>query len=80
MLKGRRLSRLHRWALCGSTGLLLAFPFGGCSFGEFTTTSSVTLSGRDVLTFLLRSFVVDPFVQAVDLGIDRLFDRIEGQE
>ncbi len=53
---------------------------GGCDIGEFTTTSTVTLDTREIMRFLVKSWVVTPIENAIDTGIDRLFDEIQGDE
>lgn len=73
-----RMSTMRRYAAASVLGTTLAF--GGCNLGEFTSTSTVTLSGREVLTFLVRSWVLTPIESVIDTGIDKLFDQIEGDE
>jgi len=78
-MKGyKRVRGLRRLALVCTAGTALAF--GGCNLGEFTTSSTVTLSGREVLTYLVRSALLTPIQTAIDQGIDNLFDKIEGTE
>lgn len=72
--------RARRGALLASSGLALAFPFGSCDFGEFEATSTVTLDGREVVTFLVRSALLGPLEQLIDQGIDYAFDRLTGEE
>lgn len=55
-------------------GTLFQLP-AGCNFGEVTT--SVTLSGRELIQGLVRSWVLGPIESAIDEGINRLFDQIE---
>lgn len=74
----RRWVGLRRWAATGLLGSTLAI--GSCDFGEFTSTSTVTLSGREVVQFLVRSWVLTPIENAIDTGIDSLFDRIDEDE
>jgi hypothetical protein len=70
-----RVRRLAAVSLLGTTFLL-----GGCDIGEFTTTSTVTLDTREIMRFLVKSWVVTPIENAIDTGIDRLFDEIQGNE
>jgi hypothetical protein len=73
----KRVYGLKRLAAVGMLGT--AFAFGGCDLGEFTSTSTITLSGREVMTFLARSWILTPIQTAIDNGIDAFFDRIEDE-
>jgi aerobic-type carbon monoxide dehydrogenase small subunit (CoxS/CutS family) len=57
--------------------VLLASTMGGCDLGEFTTTSTVTLDGREVVTYLVSAWILTPIQNAINAGIDKVFDAIE---
>jgi hypothetical protein len=69
------MHRLRRLAAVGLLGTTLAF--GGCELGEFTTTSTVTLSGREVVSFLVRSWIMSPLETAIDNAVNQFFDQFE---
>ncbi len=70
----RRMSFMRRAAVVGRLGTGL--QFGGCQFDEFQAT--VTVQSRDVAVFLVRSWLLTPLEEAINAGIDRLFDKLEG--
>ncbi|GEM_PF-2379712 len=72
-----RLARIKRTLALGAAGVLLASPFTSCDLGQFTTTSTVTLDGREVVSFLVRSWILTPIENAVDEGINRFFDQFD---
>jgi len=78
MTSHRFISRARRFAAVSVLGSTLVL--GGCDIGEFTTTSTVTLDTREIMRFLVKSWVVTPIENAIDTGIDRLFDEIQGDE
>ena len=78
MTRHKLLSRIQRFAAVSVLGS--TFVLGGCDVGEFTTTSTVTLDSREVLRFFVKSLVVTPIEDAIDTGVDRLFDEIRGDE
>lgn len=73
----RRITRMNRLALLASGGLA-SFSLSSCDFSEFTTT--VTLDSRDVVEFLVRGAILTPLEEAIDQGIDYVFDKLEGEE
>ena len=73
----KRMSALRRYAATGLLGTTLAF--GGCEFGQIEAGSSITFDSRDVVTSLIRSWVLGPIETAIDTGIDRLFDALENE-
>jgi hypothetical protein len=81
--KSEATVRSYRWArrygalICGTA---LAFPFGRCNFGEFTSTSTVTLDSRQVIAFLVRGAILTPIEQAIDAGVNRLFDAFQQED
>ena len=76
----KRMYGLRKLVAVGMLGTVLAFPFGGCDLGEFTTTTTTTLSGREVIAYLVRSVLLTPLETAVNNGIDALFDRLEDED
>lgn len=76
----RQLSWYKRLLVFSTMGTTFAWPLGACDLGEFQTTSTVTLDGREVVAFLIRSTVLSPIEQAVDRGVDWLFDRLDPDE
>lgn len=80
MAKYKRLRGWRKLVVVSTLGTTFAFPWGllgGCDLGEFTTSSTVTLSGREVASFLVRSAILTPIENAINLGVDWLFDRID---
>lgn len=78
----KRASRRVRTALLVPVMMFtLALPTG-CEFdlGDFSTTTTTTLDGREVVSFLVRSAILTPVETAVNRGVDWLFNRIEGDE
>lgn len=71
----KRMSRMRRIAAVGMLGTTM--QLGGCQFGEFPAT--FTLQTRDVAEMLVRSWVLTPIENAINAGIDRLFDALEDQ-
>lgn len=67
--------RARRFAATSLLGTTLAF--GGCELGEFTATSTVTLSGREIVSFLVRSAIMTPLQNAIDNAVDKFFDQFE---
>lgn len=72
----QKLNRFKKAAAVGVTGTMLALP-ASCDLGEFTTTSTVTLDGREVVSFLVRSWIMTPIQDGIDRGIDAFFDQFE---
>lgn len=55
--------------LCASA----LFQFGGCSFGEITTTT--TVDGRELLISLVRGAILTPLDQALTQAINDAFSN-----
>lgn len=70
----RRIARMNRIVLLVSSGIA-SIAVGGCDFSEFTTT--VTLDSRQVVEFLVRGAILTPLENAIDDGIDYVFDRLD---
>jgi multisubunit Na+/H+ antiporter MnhG subunit len=71
----RRMHGIRQFVTVGLLGTTLAF--GGCQLGDFTATSTVTLSGREVVSFLVRSWIMTPLQTAIDNAVNEFFDQIE---
>ena len=79
----KRNGRLNGLACFLTTAVIaLATVCPGCTvdFGDFTSSSTVTLDGREVVTYLVRSLVLTPIQTYVDNGIDYIFDRLEDED
>ena len=76
----KQMQGVRKMAVVSLTAMLFAFPLGSCDLGEFTSTSTVTLSGREVVSYLVRSLVLTPIQTALDQGIDRFFDEFEDED
>ncbi len=74
-MKRTRLQGWRNLAMAGMLGSVCAF--GSCNLSEFTSTSTVTLSGREVVSFLVRSWLLTPIETAVNNGINNFFDQFE---
>lgn len=77
MRKTKRLSGWRKRMIILTTGTTMAFPMGllsSCDLSDFTTTSTVTLSARDVILYFARSAILTPIENAITQGIDKLFD------
>ena len=79
-MKTYRIGRVRRAAMLATMSGALAFQFGGCNLGEFTTTTTTTLSGREVISFLVRTAVLTPIETLINNGIEAFFDRFEDDE
>ena len=73
----QKMARYRKMAAVGAAGLMLAAPVS-CDLGEFTTTSTVTLDGREVVSFLVRSWILTPIEDGIDRGINAFFDQFAG--
>jgi len=76
----RKLSRLRRFAAAGMMGTCLLWWPGGCDLGTFTATSTVTLDGREVVSALVRAGILTPIENAIDAGVEALFDKLESDD
>ncbi len=70
----RRLARVRRFSTIAAAGVMLQSPLQ-CNLQDFTTTTTTTLDGREVVTFLVRSAILTPLDNLVTAGIDRFFDQ-----
>ena len=74
----RRMGTLRRYAATGLLGTTMAW--GGCEFGEIEASNTITFDSRDIVTSLVRSWVLTPIEDAIDTGIGRLFDALENND
>ncbi len=70
---------LRKLVMVGLLCTAYAIP-GGCDLGEFTTTSTVTLNGRDIVSFLANAWILTPIQTAIDNGINNIFEELEDDE
>lgn len=75
---GKRITRIKRWSMVLFAGT--AFQFGACQLDEFNTTSVVTLNTRDVVNFLVQSWILTPIQNVIQNGVDNFFDDGEVAE
>ncbi len=75
MKQYRRWHGVRRIAAVGLLGTTLAV--GACDLGEFSTTTTVTLSGRDVVSYLVRAAIMTPLQTAIDGAVNNFFDEVE---
>jgi len=73
----RNLKR--RLAALGLGVLIFQFP-GGCQFDNITATSTVTLSGREVVINMIRGALLTPIDAFITQGVNELFDQLEDGE
>jgi hypothetical protein len=76
----KRVSGLKKLAVMSTMGTAFAFPLGACDLGEFTTTQTVALDGREVVTYLVRSAILTPIDNLITRGVDAFFDRFDDEE
>lgn len=75
----RRPGKTTRGLIAASV-LGTTLQFGGCDLGEFQTTSTVTLDGREVVTFLIQAAILTPIQDLVERGVNNFFDNLEGDD
>lgn len=83
MQKAARLRGWRKRMVILTTGTTLAFPMGllsSCELSDFTTTSTVTMSAREVVLYFARSAILTPIENALTQGVDRLFDKLDEDE
>ena len=71
---------LRKFAIVGILGSVMPFMMGGCNLGTFDVTSTVSLSGREVVSYLLSSLIYTPLQTAINNGVDNFFDKFEDEE
>ncbi len=72
-----RLPRFRKAVAILTFGAAAMFPFGSCDLGEFTTTTTTTISGRDAVLFLVRSLIFNPIEEFITDRIDDLIGEEE---
>lgn len=72
-----RLPRFKKAVAAMTVSLAAVFPFGSCDLGEFTTTTTTTISSRDVVLFLVRSLIFTPIEQFITDRVDDLIGENE---
>jgi len=70
-----RLRAYRKLAVVAATGTVCSLPLGACEIGDFSTTTTTTLSGREVVTFLLRSAILTPIDNLLTNAVDAFFDE-----
>ncbi|MFH1749016.1 MAG: hypothetical protein ABIG44_18445 [Planctomycetota bacterium] len=80
MKSPKPLRGLKKLAVAGMMIVALPFSMGGCNLENFTTTTTVTLSGREVVNYLVQMLVLTPIQTAIDDGVNYLFDKFTDEE
>ena len=75
-MAGRRSGWRGR-ALLALVGMMCISSGGACDLGEFTTTSTVTLDGREVVEYLVESAVLTPINTFVHDRLDEILDQVD---
>ncbi len=70
MSLSRHVLRARQWAVLSAAGMVC--QFGGCDIGEITTT--VTLSGRDLLINVVRGAILAPLDAFITQAINEAFE------
>ena len=69
---------IRKYVLASTLGTTLAI--GSCNLSDFSTTSTVTLDSREVVSFLVRSWLLTPIETLINNGIDKFFDQFDDDE
>jgi len=80
MSQYRPLRSWRRHVIVGALGTTFALPLGACELDQFTTTTTTTLDSRDVVQFLVNSWIVTPITDFIQSKVDQAFDHIFGTE
>ncbi len=78
MKNGKGRWRVKRLALIATAGMTCGL--NSCDLGEFTTTSTVTLDGREVVEYLINSAILTPINTYVHDRVDEIFDQLEDED
>ena len=70
-LPKRILRRRALKALC-ATGIVC--QLGSCNLNDITTTTTMTLDGREVIISLVRQAILTPIDQYITEAVNELFD------
>lgn len=65
--------------MIGFVGTAAHLSLGACNLGEITTTSTVTLDGREVIVSIVRSAVITPIDEFITGRINAFFDELEDE-
>jgi len=76
----RRLSGLKKLGVASAMGTTCIFSLGGCELDEFTTTTTTTLDGREIVLYLVRSAILTPIDDAITNAVDAFFDQFEDED
>ena len=76
----RRLSGLKTLGVASAMGTTCIFSLGGCELDEFTTTTTTTLDGREIVLYLVRSAILTPIDDAITNAVDAFFDQYEDED
>jgi hypothetical protein len=76
---GRR-SGFKGAVVASAVGATCVFSMGGCDLGEFTATTTTTLDGREVVTYLVRSAILTPIDDFITNAVDAFFDQLEDND
>jgi hypothetical protein len=76
----KRLSGFKKLAVAGTMGAATVCSLGGCELGDFSTTTTTTLDGREVVTYLVRSAILTPIDNFLTGAIDAFFDEMADEE
>lgn len=76
----KRWADLRRLALATVAGAICGSSPGACDLGEFTTTSTVTIDGREVIEYLVDSAILTPINTFVHDRVDAVLDQFEDDE
>ena len=75
----KRLSGFKKLVVASAMGTTCVFSLGGCELDDFTTTTTTTLDGRDVVTYLVRAAILTPIDDFLTNAIDAFFDQFEDE-
>jgi hypothetical protein len=75
-----RISTLKKLAAISVLGTMLQLPLGACKLEDFTTTTTTTLDGREVVTYLVRSAILTPIDNYLTGAINAFFDQLYDDE
>ena len=65
---------LRRRALSTLCAAGIVCQLGSCNFNEITTTTTMTLDGREVIISLVRQAILTPIDQYITDAVNELFD------
>jgi hypothetical protein len=71
--KYKRVTGWRKWAIMGTMGTAFVLPIGNCNVSEFSTTTTTTLSAAEVVTYLVRSWLITPIDDFVTERVQNFF-------